>query len=358
MDFSHTADQLAFAEALGKCLDRSIPGWPDRAWKDPHGLTARLMPDLGSLGIFGSLVPEARGGSGLKIVDIVPAIIEAGRRTAPVPLIESILAATILAEAVPSWAASVLSGKEIASIAWSGELALSNDSQPRLSGELPDVAFGGMSRWVVATVSTAADRRGLVVLDMTASGIRTQVKAGFDLSYPLCDIAVHDLPLSRGLPVWDGVAAFRAAGAVLCAAELLGLASDCLERAMRHLGDRKQFGKPLAGNQALRHMAADDLVALESSRLAVDYAAWALGADLIGASRAVSVAKSYASRAATRIAENAIQFHGGIGFTWEHGLHVILRRILRCAFTLGTAAEHQEQLAADFLAENVHTRAI
>jgi alkylation response protein AidB-like acyl-CoA dehydrogenase len=358
MDFSYNAEQLALAEAVGKCLDRSVPAWPGRSWDEPSELTRTLMPTLGELGILGALVPESDGGAGLTAGDIVPTLVEAGRWMSPAPLVEAILAATIMAETKQPDLEAVLAGREIASVAWRGELVAAAGPKITLSGDLPDVAFGGMCRWVVATVVAADGRRGLLALDMRAPGIQRHGKAGFDLSYPLADIAVRNFVCSPDAVVWGKTTEFHSAATVLYCAELVGLASACLERSKQHLAERKQFGRALASNQVLRHMLADDLVALESSRIAVDYAGWALNADPIGAPRAVSVAKSYVSQAAVEIAENAIQVHGAMGFTWVHPLHLVLRRILRCAATLGTASEHHERLAADFLAENDQLHAI
>ena len=355
MNFSYNADQLAIADSIGKCLDRLAGAWPDAGWNDASQLTNRLMPALGELGIFGLLVQERQGGVGLSVVDIVPALVEAGRRISPVPLVESVLAASIMAEAAPAQIAPVVAGKELASVAWSGELVLSDSTQPRLSGQLASVGFGGMSRWVLATVAADNGGRGLVLLDTSAPGVHKRAKAGFDLSFPLGDITVRDVACSPASITWNKFSEFRSAGIVLYCAELVGVASACLERSRQHLAERRQFGKPLASNQALRHMVADDLVALESGRLAVDYAGWALVCDPIGVARAVSVAKAYVSRTALDIAENAIQIHGAMGFTWTSPLHLMLRRILRCASTLGTASEHHERLASDFLAENMRS---
>jgi alkylation response protein AidB-like acyl-CoA dehydrogenase len=229
--------------------------------------------------------------------------------------------------------------------------------QPCLTGDLENVGFAGASRWLVAPVYCGGGGRSLAVVDMSAAGVRIHDKEGFDLAYPLGDIAVRDVPCLPMSIVRNEAAALEASAVVLYCAELVGLASACFDLTKRHLVQRQQFGKPLASNQALRHMAADDLVALENCRVAVDYAAWALVGDPLRARRAVSVAKAYVSRAAVAVAENAIQIHGAMGFTWSYPLHVKLRRILRCASTLGTAAEHQEWLAAELLAENVERHA-
>ncbi|HVL33121.1 MAG TPA: acyl-CoA dehydrogenase family protein, partial [Actinomycetota bacterium] len=98
--------------------------------------------------------------------------------------------------------------------------------------------------------------------------------------------------------------------------------------------------------QAVKHRFADMLVDLDSLRNAVYYAAWALERDAPDASAAVSVAKAYASDAAVRIAKSAVQVHGGVGFTWEHDLHLYLKRLKADEHAFGDANAHRERIAA------------
>ncbi len=157
----------------------------------------------------------------------------------------------------------------------------------------------------------------------------------------MADIRLTDAPaLSLGPPPnrW------RELRIVLAAAELEGAAHTCLDLALEHMKTRRQFGQEIGKFQALKHIAASDALSIESMSLANAYAAWAVDAGADDAAEAVAIAKSYASEAARTVAQNAVQCHGGIGFTWEYGLHFFLRRILRLAASLGTAHDHRENL--------------
>ncbi len=108
---------------------------------------------------------------------------------------------------------------------------------------------------------------------------------------------------------------------------------------------RQQFGRPIGAFQAVQHQCADILLATESSRSATYFAAWAMSAGEPSAAQAVASAKAYCSEAATVVCERGIQVHGGIGFTWEHDLHLYLKRAKADEALFGDAAFHREELA-------------
>src|SRR5205085_12534696 len=135
----------------------------------------------------------------------------------------------------------------------------------------------------------------------------------------------------------------RAAAAY--AAELLGASARVLEMAADYAKERVQFGKPIGSFQAVKHRCADMLVDVEGMRSAVYHAAWCIAADHPDASVAASTAKVWCSDAARRVMASGLQVHGGIGFTWEHDLHLYLKRCQLDEVSFGDAAFHRERLA-------------
>jgi len=142
--------------------------------------------------------------------------------------------------------------------------------------------------------------------------------------------------------------------AVAYSAELLGLAQRALDLAVAYAKDRVQFGRPIGSFQAVKHRCADMLVDVEGMRSAVYWAAWTVGdpgatADTpAGADKrsiAASTAKAWCSDAALRVLASALQVHGGIGFTWEHDLHLYLKRAHLDAVSFGDATHHRGRLA-------------
>jgi len=134
------------------------------------------------------------------------------------------------------------------------------------------------------------------------------------------------------------------ATAALCA-EMVGGVQKVLETSTEYAKTRQQFGKPIGIYQAVSHKLADMLVLSESGRSATYYAAWAVEADAPDRSLASSMAKAYVSDAYRKVAGDGIQVHGGIGFTWEHDMHLYFKRAKSSEVTLGDATYHRELVA-------------
>jgi len=136
-----------------------------------------------------------------------------------------------------------------------------------------------------------------------------------------------------------------ARASVALSAELLGATSWMLDTTLDYVKTREQFGRPIGSFQALQHRLADMTVLFERAWSSVYWAAMAIDADDDERHRAVHVAKSSASEAARHIALEAMQMHGGIGYTWDHDLHLYIRRAFATEDMLGTTAWHRERLA-------------
>jgi alkylation response protein AidB-like acyl-CoA dehydrogenase len=138
---------------------------------------------------------------------------------------------------------------------------------------------------------------------------------------------------------------------VATGAELLGLSQRMITMAADHAKERHQFGRPIGSFQAVKHLLAGAQVTLEFARPAVYGAAWSLDEGEPTASRAASVAKAYASDAATEAARVSLQVHGAIGYTWECDLHLFLKRAWALSAAWGSAAEHRARVLASLVAE-------
>ena len=155
---------------------------------------------------------------------------------------------------------------------------------------------------------------------------------------------VDGLPAVRlGGP--EAVAAAVDRGATVHASEMLGGAARMLALSVDYAKERVQFGRPIGSFQAVKHRCADMLVDVEGMRSAVYYAAWSIGARHPDASVAASTAKTWCSDAARRVMASALQVHGGIGFTWEHDVHLYLKRSQLDQLSFGDATFHRARLA-------------
>ena len=315
------------------------------------------------LGCGGLAVPETLGGAGASWREAAVAAEECGRAVAPVPFLGSaVIATAALLAAVAGESAG--EGAELVKGLASGErtavLAVPFAAAPGGPPQEPVSATEGKLSGRVAGVADAVAADTLLVpaggllWQVPASAARVTAVTSLDMTRQLCDI---ELSAGPGQPVGDAAAAVRAgllAGAALLASEQLGLAERCLELTVEHLKTRYQFGRPVGSYQGLKHRLADLWVAITQARAVARYAAGCLADAASGAGEAAeseaevaaSLAQAHCSGVAVRAAEECVQMHGGIGFTWEHPAHLYLKRAKSSAIALGTADRHRARLAA------------
>ena len=143
----------------------------------------------------------------------------------------------------------------------------------------------------------------------------------------------------------EGERAFDIVAAAL-AAESVGVAQRAMDMAVEYAKEREQFGRPIGAYQAVSHACAQMLLEVEGARSTVLYAAWALDDEPESGPLAASMAKAYASDAGWRVPAASLQVHGGIGFTWEHDLHLWLKRGKANAYLWGDARSHRDRVAS------------
>lgn len=178
-----------------------------------------------------------------------------------------------------------------------------------------------------------------------SEGKRSSPEPAMDRTRSLAWLDLEDRPARRigGAASATRVVDRTAAGT---AAELLGSARHALAMSVEYAQVRRQFGHPIGSFQAIKHKLADALVDVEAMRSSAYYAAWCLASDDPEGSLAASMAKSWCSDASQRVMAAGMQVHGGIGFTWDHDLHLSLKRARLDATSCGTAPWHRERIAA------------
>jgi alkylation response protein AidB-like acyl-CoA dehydrogenase len=303
-----------------------------------------------TMGLAGLLVPEDRGGQGASHREAAVVLEELGRSVAPVPYLTSAVIATeaLLActgdEAVTLLTA-LASGRTIGALA----VPLS-DRAPRAewSVRAEDGALTGTVTGVAdaaaADVLLVPTADGLFAVDADAAEITPQIS--LDRTRPLAVVTLSGAP-GRLLAADAAPAVRRAlrAGAGLLVSEQLGLADWLLTETVRYTRERNQFNRPVGSFQSLKHRLAQLWLEVVNLKAAARNAADALAAASDDTDIAVAVAQSYAGPVAVHAAEEALQLHGGIGMTWEHPIHLYLKRAKADSIALGTAGRHREELA-------------
>jgi alkylation response protein AidB-like acyl-CoA dehydrogenase len=189
----------------------------------------------------------------------------------------------------------------------------------------------------------------LYAVDATGAGVTRTPLVSLDATRPLADVTLDRAP---GRPVATGqdaaraVAAALTAGAGVLASELFGVAEQCLGMTVSYVKERRQFARPVGSFQALKHRLADVWVAVTQARAAARYAAACLATGDPDTPVAVALAKAASGDAAVLAAQECVQLHGGIGFTWEHPAHLLLKRAKSGSLALGSPDRHRAALAA------------
>jgi alkylation response protein AidB-like acyl-CoA dehydrogenase len=349
MHFSFTDQQLEFRDAVRQVLAKECTTEDVRvAYDAPVARTSRWAT-LADLGVTGLTVPEAHGGLGLGLVDLVPLIEEAGRVALPEPL------GTTTGIAAPLLADVAGRGSDSASGARAAFL-LTGIAEGDVIAAVAD------NRWPDVPVAGVDGADLLVLVAATPGGPEVHALDGSKTT--ITPAPSLDPTRRLGTPEWEPSAdtllvAGNAAqavidrtadrAAVVTGAELLGLADAMVTMTAGYAKDRQQFGKPIGSFQAVKHLVAGAQVLLEFARPVVYGAAWALDQGSPDASRAASVAKAYASEAALEAARVSLQVHGAIGYTWECDLHLFLKRTWALAEAWGSAADHRARLLDSLL---------
>jgi alkylation response protein AidB-like acyl-CoA dehydrogenase len=311
------------------------------------------------------IAPEL-GGSGATFAEVAVIATELGRAAAVSPFLGTVvLGAGLLAAISPQSSrdemlSDISAGRSRVAVAMAtGDEAVTGDVAPfrvqRADGRL---TVHGTASFVPDVI--AADH--LLLLARQESGEPVTVRIGATelraQPQPLVDetrrVGVVD---ANGMQVADeaawpfagdpevAVAALASRAALAVACDSLGIAEAMLEATVSYVGKRYQFGRPIGSFQAVKHACADMLVQVTMARELVSEAADAVAADSFAAAAAVSMAKSYACAAAVSVAGKAIQLHGGIGYTWEAGLHVYLKRAALNRSLFGSPSAHRQRLA-------------
>jgi alkylation response protein AidB-like acyl-CoA dehydrogenase len=371
MDLALTDDQQFFQETTRKFLEQEAPLTTVRALADTaDGFERGWWARGAELGWTSLLVPEADGGGSLGgegVLDLVIVAEEMGRLVSPGPLgPTNVVAAAVAAGGSPELRARVLPGIVAGDIVaawcvaapgggWDGAgvavTATRDGDEFVLDGIAAPVEAAAQADELLVTARTAGGLTQFLV-SADAPGIEISPLGSVDLvrRFAAARFAGARVPAAAVVGEVDGAAAAverqLELAIVLECAETVGALDRVVEFTLEYLADRSSFGRPLASYQAIKHRFADMKMWLEAAHGATELAARAVQDDAPDAGEIVSAAASYLGDHATEIVHECTQLHGGIGVTWEHDLHLYLRRVTLDRNLHGTPAQHRERIAA------------
>jgi alkylation response protein AidB-like acyl-CoA dehydrogenase len=329
-----------------------------------HGFEQGDWAEMAELGWPGLALPEEWGGQGLGIVELSVLFEEMGYALAPSPLLSNTIAGLALAhcgsdEQRERWLRPLALGEQRGAPAlWdAGSAATPGVFTMEARDDGDAVVLDGEKVLVMDAasadfflVATADGKRHLVRRD--AEGVSVAAQPSIDLTRRLYTVRFDGVRVGADDTLPAEAAEYYRVFFRLCvalAAESTGIAQRTMEMAVSYAKDRKQFGRPIGSYQAVSHRCAQMLLETENSRSAVYGAAWAADAEPDSLPLAASMAKAYASDAGWRVPDASIQVHGGIGFTWEHDLHLFLKRGKANAAMFGDSKWHRDRVAAAVL---------
>jgi alkylation response protein AidB-like acyl-CoA dehydrogenase len=363
VNFELSEEQEMLREASRDLLSDRAPithvrAWADRA-KDVDPEVWRLTADLGWPGLG---LPEEYGGAGQGLVELALVAEEMGRALGRGPVTPTAIAGRALAAAgSPALRAEVLpalaAGSDWATWAfaephapWSLDgvraTARSDGDAVVLDGVKTAVQDAGGARWLLVTARQDGVPASFLV-DRTAPGVTVRRQQVLDLTRSFHEVRFEGVRVSpdRRLAAGPGeIQRLLDEASVLRCADALGVMERMLELTVEHTTSRVQFGRPIGTFQAVKHACADMALRVHGARAATGYAAMAADAGAADIGRAACAAASYVAAGAGEVAARALQLHGGIGFTWEHELHLHLRRARADSVLYGDAAVHRDRL--------------
>jgi alkylation response protein AidB-like acyl-CoA dehydrogenase len=375
VNFAFTEEQEELRRSARTFLrDQSSSEQVRRAMESESGYDPELWRRLGSeMGWTAVTIPEQYGGLGLGYVELVALLEEMGSVLLCAPFFSSIaLGANALlvagtedqkAEHLPLIAA----GETIATLAFTeagggwdadavhttatadgADFILDGAKAYVLDGHVADLlivvarVFGSKGESGLRLFCVPSDSEGLT---RKRQSTMDQTRALAEIKFDHVRVPATSMMNGAGDEAWPAVSKILDLAAVALAAEQVGGAQQCLDMSVQYAKEREQFGRVIGGFQAVKHMLADMMLAVESARSAAYYAGWAAAEGAEDLPELASIAKAYCSDAFFHCAAESIQIHGGVGFTWEYDVHLLFKRAKSSETMLGDAAYHRELVA-------------
>lgn len=361
MNFQFSEEAEALRDEARKFLAAQSGREKARAVMDGDAThDAALWRQIAELGWAGLRIPEEYGGLGLSILELCVLAEEVGRALTPVPFTSSVLMATELlmasghAEAMAAWLPKLADGSAIGTVGWMEGDAARPDAKPklrcvadRLTGTKLPVADGMVADFAIVTAHDGEGAPAIALVDLKAEGVTRAPCETVDLVRKSARIEFADAPclVLAGADEAERLRAkFLQGASVLIAFEGLGGADAAMEMAVDYAKDRVAFGRRIGGYQAVKHRCADMYIKNQLARSHAYYGAWALLTGAPELALAAAGARVAAIDALQFAAEENVQLHGGIGFTWESDCQFFYRRARLLALSLGSRTFWSDQL--------------
>ena len=374
MDFGFNQEQELLRATARKFFESECTSEFVRArMAEPAGVTDEFWKKLAEQGWLGLIYPEEFDGTGLGFVDLTVLMEEMGRAVMPGPFFSTVLLGGLAileagsAAQKKEWLSKISAGQAKTTLAFTepnarwdaaGVTVTARESGGKftLTGTKLFVLDAHLADVIVVVARTREGKRpeeglSMFLVPKGAKGLEVKLLPTMDQTRKLCEVTFNDVAVGADAllgakdQAWAPLSRVLDRATVALCAESCGGAQRVLDMTTDYAKIRVAFGKPIGSYQGVKHRAADMLVEVENAKSLTYYAAWAVDENVPEAPLAASMAKAYVSDAYRRTAGAGIQLHGGIGFTWEHDLHLYFKRAKASEFTFGDSSYHRERVA-------------
>jgi len=373
MDFELAEEQIMLKTAARDFLEKECPKSLVRdMMEDERGYSPELWKTMADLGWMGLTFPEEYGGTDSSFLDLAVLLEECGRALLPGPFMPTVVMVghPILAagneQQKQQFLPKIVSGEMIMTLAFMEESASLEASDvtvtARPSGDnyiingtklfVPDAHVADYFLCVTRTGNTSDSEEGitLFLVDARAEGIQTEVLKTMT-GEKLCEVIFNNVSvpgqnmlgeLDQGWPVMKRL---LDEAAVATCAWMIGGSRWVLETSIEYAKERIAFGRPIGSFQAIQHKLADMALEVEGATSIMYYAAWAISENDPDIALAASMAKAWCNETYKHATYDGIQIHGGIGFTWDHDMHLYFKRAKASEVAFGDVSYHRERVA-------------
>ncbi len=372
MDFGFSEEQEMLRQSARQFLQSECAmTYVRKMMDDDTGYSEDQWKKMAGLGWTGLILPEQHGGAGLNMVDLIVVLEEMGRVVMPGPYFATVILGGLAVDLggsdaqkpkyLPGIAAGTLKAT-LAQVEESGRWDAEGITMPAkkagagytLSGTKLFVHDAHNADLLIVPARTRGKGTNgitMFLVDAKQPGVKIALLKTMDQTRKLCEVTFDKVKVGKdailgeadkGWPLLDRL--IDRAKVAMCA-EMCGGAQRVLEMSVEYAKVREQFGKPIGSFQAIQHKCANMMVQTESAKSATYYAAWAVANNVPEAHLAACMAKAYCSDAYRFVSGEGIQIHGGIGFTWEHDMHLYFKRAKGSEVTFGDATWNRELVA-------------
>ena len=367
MELEFTTEQDELRAAMRAVLERECPPSVARAVVEHDVRPAALWACMVELGWPALTVPEEHGGVGLGMLEAAILAEELGRSLAPGPLLPTVTQYVSTVRALGSASQRTRFLGHVADDGGAGTIAIAErdgafdpgDVEATVEVGATTARLGGAKRWVVegdsvghvAVVAREPGSHGddgVRAVVVPAGAVRATRSRSFDATRRFVHIDLTGVEVDADCVLDGDGAALRGAleeATVATALEIVGTCQAIFDVTLEYVKHREQFGVPVGSFQAVKHKLADMLVALERARATGYFAALTIAEDDPRRASATAVAKVAAGDCQRLLAKEGIQLHGGVGYTWEHDMHLYVKRAKANEVLFGTSAHHRARLA-------------